>query len=107
MLATNLVGEMVRDRDLQEVPGDAFVTQDRTRVLDRGADVEVPALRVVCRDEEKPARILVVDTWRIHEAAGARWLEGLRELTDLERTEIRGKRNQVVRAQELDHLLLA
>src|SRR5262245_12659889 len=106
MLSPDLVWEMVCDRNLQEMPGDAFVTEDWARVLDRGAYVEVPALRVVRRDEEEPTRVLVVDTRRVHEATGTRRFERFRKLSDLERAEIGRKSDQVSRLQELDHFLL-
>src|SRR4029453_10041003 len=79
MLSPDLVGEMVRDRNLQEMPGDPFVAEDRARVLDRGAYVEVPAFRVVRRYEEDPPRVLVVDTRWVHEATRTRWLERFRK----------------------------
>src|SRR5262245_27531521 len=106
MLSPNLVGEMVRNRDLQEMPGNSFVTEDRARVLDRCTNIEVPALRVVRGYEEKPTRVLVVDTRRVHEATGARWLERFRKLSDLERAEIGRKSDQVSRLHVLDHFLL-
>src|SRR5262245_11460166 len=106
MLSPDLVGEMVRDRNLQEVPGDPFVAEDRARILDRSAYVEVPALRVVRRYEEEPTRVLVVDTRRVHEATRTRWLERFRKLSDLERAEIGGKSDQISRLHELDHFLL-
>src|SRR5438477_8046370 len=55
LLAANLVLQMIGDRDLQEMPGDAFVSENRARVFDRRADVEVLAVRVVSRDEVEAA----------------------------------------------------
>ena len=82
------------------------MAEDRPRVLDGGADVEVAALRVVRGDEEEAARVLVVDARRVHEAAGARRLEGLGQLADLERPDVRRDRDELIRLQEVDHLPL-
>ena len=61
VLAADLVAQVVRDRELQEVPGDPLVAEDGARVFDRRPYVEVAALRVVGRDEVEAARIVVVE----------------------------------------------
>src|SRR5262249_29485741 len=88
VLAADFISQMVRDRQLHEVPGNSFVAQNRPRVLDRRADVKILRLRIVSWDEEETARVLVVNAGRIHETTRTRWLERLRQLADLKRPEI-------------------
>ena len=107
MLAADFVLKMVRDGELHEVAGYPLVSQDRPRVLDGGADVEVRALRIVGRDEVEAFGIGVVDPRRIHEAAGARRLESRRELPDREVPEILRQRQKIFLPEEADHLVLA
>ena len=83
------------------------MSEDRPRVLDRGANIKVLRLRIVRRDEIKTGRVLVVNAGRIHETAGTGWFECLRQLPDLKRAKIFGQRDQIVFFQEIDHLLLA
>ena len=78
MLPANLVFQMIRDRKLQEMPRDSFVAENRARVFDGGADVEVLALRIVSRNEIETSWVLVVNAGRIHEAARTRGLESFR-----------------------------
>ena len=61
MLAANFVGEMIGDRELQEVSRDSFVPEDRPRIFDRGANVEILRLRIVSRDEIEAAGVFIVD----------------------------------------------
>ena len=73
MLTPDFIGEMVRDRELHEVAGNAFMSKDRSRVLDRRADIEILRLRVVARDEIE-AVILIVNTGGLI-SHGAGWLK--------------------------------
>src|SRR2546430_248838 len=98
---------MIGDGELQEVAGDAFVTENGARVFDGGADIEIFALWVVGRDEVEAARIPVVLARRIHEAAGTGRFESLWKLADVERAEIGRKRDEVVFTQEANHLGLS
>ena len=100
MMAADFVVEMVGDRDLQKVSGNPFVPEDRPRVFDGRADVEVLALRVVRGDEVEAAVVGVVDARRIHESARTGRLEGLGELADLKRPEVRRQRDQVPRLRK-------
>src|SRR6185295_1981816 len=88
MLPTNLVGKMIGDGELKEMAGDAFVTQDGARILDSGANVEVGALGIVKRDEIEAVRILVVNARWVHEPSRAGGLEGLRQLSNEESSDI-------------------
>ena len=90
MLTANLVRQMIRDRELQEMPGNSFMPENRARIFDRGADVKVLRLRIVGRNEIETGRVLVVNTGRIHETAGAGRLERVRQLSNLKRAEIIG-----------------
>src|SRR5438128_456869 len=56
MLTTNFVWQMIRDRELQEVSGNSFVAQNRPRIFDGCADVEILALRIVGWNEIESAR---------------------------------------------------
>src|SRR5215469_9951814 len=104
VLPANLIGNVIRNRYLQEMSGNALMAQDGARIFDRRANVEVVALRVIGWDEIETARILVIDTGRIHEAAGRGRLERFGKLADFEGTDIRGDRDQPVRLQEVDDL---
>ena len=107
VLPSDLVREVICNGDLEEVTRNPLVPEDGPRILDGGADVEVPALRIVGGDEVEALRVLVVEPGRIHEAARRGRLERLGQLTDRERAQPRRQRDQPVVLQELDHLLLA
>src|SRR4051794_30365248 len=96
---------MIRDRQLEEMAGNAFVTEDWSRVFDGGADVKVAALRIVGGNEIKSGRIGIVDPGWVHESTGARRLERFGQLTDLEAAHVRRYRHQTIRAQEVSELL--
>src|SRR5205807_1332639 len=100
VLAADFVGEMIRDRELHEMAGNSFMAEDRARVFDRGADVEIFRLGAVSRDEVKARRILVVNAGRIHETAGTGWLESFGQLPDLEAAQIIGQRHELTPLQE-------
>src|SRR5258708_771870 len=106
-MSSDLVLEVIRDRELEEVTGDPLVAKDGARVLDRGADVEVAALRIIRGDEIEAARVSIVDAWRIHETAWTGRLEGVGKLADQERAKVRRQRDEPFVLKELDHLLLA
>src|SRR5262245_53966613 len=95
---------MVGDRELEEVSGNSFVPEDGAGILDGGAEVEVPALRVVGGDEIEARGVLVVEARRVHEAARARRLERLRQLPDLEGAQVRRDGDEVVRREEVGDL---
>src|SRR6202022_2983540 len=94
MLTTNFVTQMVRDRHLQEMPRDSFVSENRPRFLDRCPTIKVLRLRVVTWNEKETGRIFIVNAGRVHETAGAGWLECIRQLTNLKRAEIIRQRDQ-------------
>src|ERR1700738_1500760 len=98
---------MIRDRELQKVSRDSFMAENRPRVFNGRADIEVFALRIVSGNEIETARVLVVNAGRIHEAAGAGWLERLGQLPDFKVTEIRREGDQLVLFEEADHFRLA
>src|ERR1700727_2422407 len=87
--------------------GNALVTQDRTWILDRCANIKVPTFWVVRRDEIETVRILVVDARGIHEPTGGGWLERVGKLTNSELADIRRNRDQSIRLQEIDDLFQA
>src|SRR5438045_9740044 len=84
MLPPDFIRQMVRDRELHEVAGNSFMTKHRSRIFNRRANVKVLRLRIVGRNEIETGRIFVINTGRIHEAAGTRRLERFGELPDLE-----------------------
>ena len=104
MLTANLIRQMVGDRELQEVSGNAFVAENRARVFDGRADVEVFALRIVSGNEIETTRIFVVNAGRIHETAGAGGLERLRQLSNFKSTQICRQCDQMILFQKTDHL---
>src|SRR5205823_3153334 len=75
LLAANLILQMIRDRDLEEVSRDSFMSENRSRIFDRRADIKIAAVRVVGRDEVEAAVVFVVEARRIHEAARTGRLE--------------------------------
>ena len=87
--------------------GNAFVTEDWTRIFNRRADIKVLRLRVVSRYEIKAGWILVVNSGRIHKTSGAGWLECFGQLSDFERAEVIGDGDELMFFQEFDHLLFA
>src|SRR5206468_8281245 len=105
VLSPDLVAEMIGDRELQEMSGYPLVTEDGTLVLDRRANVEVAALRIVGGDEEEARGARVVDAGRIHEATGTRRLEGFRQLANLESPDVRRNRHEAVCAEKVGDLL--
>src|SRR5260370_13364628 len=98
---------MVRDRELEKMPGNAFVTEDWARVFNRRANVKVFRLRIVSRNEIKTGRVLIVNTGWIHETAGTGWFECFRQLSNLKRAQIIRQGHEVVFLQKTDHFLLA
>src|SRR5438034_2270686 len=104
MLAADLVGQMIGDRELKEMSRDSFVSEDWPRVFDRRADVEVSTLWVVRRDEVKAGRVAVVDPRRVHESAGARGFERLGQLPDLEPSHVTGDRDEMVGFEKIRDL---
>src|SRR6476619_3139791 len=104
-MTADLVTILVCDRDLQEVPRNPLMPEDRSGVFDRGADVKVAAVRVVRGNEVKPPVVAVVEPRRIHESPGTRRLERLGQLADEERADVAGNRDQVLVAQKLHHLI--
>src|SRR5437762_14296844 len=88
MLPANFIGQMIGNRQLQEVPWNAFMSEDRSRIFDRRANIKILRLRVVSRDEIETGRVFVVNARRIHKTARAGRLERFRQLPDLKRTEI-------------------
>ena len=81
--------------------------QDRSRIFDGGADVEVLRLRIVGRNEIEAGRVLVVNSGRIHEAAGTSRLERFRQLPDLKWAEIIRQGDELMLLQKINHLLFA
>ena len=107
MLAANLVAQMIRDRELEKMSGNAFVSENRTRIFDCRANVKILRFRIVGRDEIEAGRILVVNAGRIHEAARAGRLERFRQLPNLKRPEIIRQGDKIVFLQEADHFCFA
>src|SRR5688572_8560921 len=104
MLTPDFIGQLVGDRELQKVTWDSFMAQDRPRIFDGSANVEIFRFRVVGRDEIKTAVVLVINSRGIHEAPGTGWFEGLRKLPNRERPNMRRHRYQPVVLEEANHL---
>ena len=93
MLTPNFIVQMIRDRELQKMSWDSFMTKDRPRIFDRRANIKVFRLRIIGRKEKKPGRIFVVNAGRIHETTRAGWFKGIRQLPNLKWAEIIGQRD--------------
>src|SRR5205807_6693073 len=106
-LAANLVGQMIGNRELQKMSGNSFVAQDRSRIFNRGANIEVLRLRIVSWDKIKAARVLIVNAGRIHKPAGTGRLERVRQLANLEWSQIIRQGNEMPLTQKPKHFLLA
>ena len=87
--------------------GNTFVTEDRSRVFNRRANVKIFRFRIVCRDKKEAGWIFVVNARRIHETAGAGRFERFRQLPDLKRAEIIWQGHKTVLFQKADHFCLA
>src|SRR5690348_3748615 len=96
---------MVGNGELKEMTGYPFVPEDRARVLDGGRNVEVPALRIVDRDEVEAAGIPVIDARRVHEAARAGRFERLRQLPNEELAQVGRDRDKLVGPKKCDDLI--
>src|SRR5713226_2193713 len=96
MLPANFVLQVIRDRELQKVAGDSFVTENRARVFDRRANIKVTALGIVSGNEIEAAVVFIIDAGRVHEAAGAGGLERFWQLPNFKAAEIRRQRDELV-----------
>src|SRR5262245_21062854 len=106
MLSADLASQMIRNGDLQEVSGNALMAENRPWLLNGGADVKILALRIVRRNEEEAAGVLIIDARRIHEATGTSRLECLRQLANVELSQIWRQSDQPLLVQKIDHLCL-
>ena len=94
VMSANLVGQMIGDRDLKEMAGDAFVAEERAGVLDCRANVKVAALRIVGRDEVEAAVVRIINAGWIHKPAGTGRLERFGKLANQKRSDVFGNRDQ-------------
>src|SRR5216684_4418182 len=98
---------MIRDRELQKVARNSFVTENRARVFDGRANIKVTALGIVGGNEIKARIVLVVNAGRVHETAGTGGLERFGQLANFKAAEIRRQRNEMILLQETNHLSFA
>src|ERR1051325_6038300 len=98
---------MIRDRELHEMSRDAFMAKDRPRVFDRRANIKILRFWIVSRNKKETSWVLVVNTGRSEEPAGAGRFERVGQLSNLKRPEIIGNRHDLMFFQEIDHLGLA
>src|SRR5260370_31022172 len=98
---------MIGDRELQKMSGNTFVTEDWSRLFDRGSDVKVFRLRIVSGNEIETGRILVVNSGRIHKAARAGRFERFRQLPNLNCAEVIGDCNELMFLQEINNFRLS
>src|SRR5438552_18465545 len=99
MLPANFIGQMIGNRELQEVPRNAFMSEDRSWIFDRGANIKIRRLWIVSRDEIETGRVLVVNARGSHEPARTGRLERSGQLPDSTRTEISGQANELLFVQ--------
>src|SRR6266545_3549899 len=83
------------------------MAENRSRVFDRRANIEVAALRIIGRDEIEAGWILIVNAGRIHETAGAGRLESFGKLPNFKPADVRRQRYEFVVEQERNYLVLA
>src|SRR5712664_1744140 len=107
MLPANFVLQVIRDRELQEVAGDAFVAENRARVFDGRANIKVTAPGIVGGNEIEARIVFVVNAGRVHETAGTGGLERIRQLANFKAAEIRRQRDEMILLQETNHLSFA
>src|SRR4051794_11615227 len=107
MLSANFVLQVIRDGDLKKMSGNSFMSQDRPGIFNRRADVEILRLRIVGGNQIETGRVFIVKAGRIHETAWTRWLERLRQLSNLKLPEVFRQPNELPIFQELDHLRFA
>ena len=105
MLTTNFVAKVICDRELEEMPRDAFVTKDRPRIFDCCANIKIWRLRTVGGNEIESGRIFIVNAWRIHESARTGRLKSFRQLANLKCAEIIGQRDKLMFLQKINHFL--
>src|SRR5260370_22444664 len=98
---------MIRDRELQKVAGDSFVTENGARVFDGRANIKVTALGIVGGDEIKARIVFVVNAGRVHETAGTGGLERFGQLANFKAAEIARQRDEMILFQETNHLSFA
>src|SRR5258708_38854990 len=98
---------MIGNRKLKKMSGNTFVSQNRSWVFNRRTNIKILRFRIVCRNEKESGWIPIVNAGRIHETAGAGWLERLGQLSNLERTEIFRQGHKMVFLQEIDHFCFA
>src|SRR5919201_1082197 len=87
--------------------GNPFMPENRPRIFNRGANIEILRFRIVGGNKKESRWVLVVNTGRIHKTAGAGWLEGLGQLSNLKRAKIIWQSHKIVLLQEADHLCFA
>src|SRR6266478_5464645 len=104
MLPADFASQMVGYRELQKMARDSLMPNNRPRVFNGGADVEIFARRIVSGNEIKTAVVFVVNARRIHETTRARWFESFRQLTNLKTTKIGRQGNEMIGLQKLYHL---
>src|ERR1700690_2081149 len=95
-MAPDLIRKVIGDRNLQKMPGNTLVAEDRARILNCCSNIEVAALGVVRRDVVEARRVPIVEPGWIHEATRRGRFERLGELADLKRTDVSGDRNQLM-----------
>src|SRR6266498_815552 len=98
---------MISDRKLKKMSWDPFVPKNRSWVFNCCANIKILRFRIVGGNEKESGWVLVVNTGRVHKTAGAGWLEGLGQLSNLKRPEIVWQRYKVVLLQEADHFCFA
>src|SRR5581483_5125780 len=53
VLATSFIAHVIGNRKLEKMPGNAFVPQNRARILDGGADIKIFRVGIVSGNEEE------------------------------------------------------
>src|ERR1035437_3236598 len=96
MLPPNFIREMIGNGKLQEMPRNSFVSEDGARIFNGCANVKILRLRIISGDEIETGWILVINPRRIHKTSRAGRLERLRQLADLESSEVIGNADEMM-----------
>src|SRR5580704_4699576 len=81
----------------------AFMPEDRSWIFNRRTNIKILRFRIVGRNEKESGWVLVINAGGMHGTAGAGWLKGFRQLSNLKLSKIIRQGYEIVFLQEADH----